>query len=320
MTDSGVTQASRSPIEAVLADELARGDVVLGTIGPMLGMLLANHDHALFSDEIVARVRSMAASVARQMLVAEGAAAGEDDPYAFAAERGEPLADALIENLSLLGHCHALALEYRLAIQLEARNSIDPVLSPLLQSLIAAPDEATSQLAMALLAAQSRFVQQQRRMELAIVELSPGLFEFALDRWREHGGGSGDNAVAQAESRLRQNYEAHDGRLSLLARAAGAVGEGMQPAMSLGHAGVGLFLTAIALAARQDRDLIAISTNESQLARFALAARAAGLKPGQIAEQFALVHPHVTLPDGFDTLRADRATAILDASGHPALD
>ena len=89
MTDSGVTQASRSPIEAVLADELARGDVVLGTIGPMLGMLLANHDHALFSDEVVARVRSMVASVARQLLVAEGAAAGEDDPYAFAAERGD---------------------------------------------------------------------------------------------------------------------------------------------------------------------------------------------------------------------------------------
>ena len=320
MTDPGVTQASHSPIEAVLADELARGDVVLGTIGPMLGMLLANHDHALFSDEIVARVRSMVASVARQLLVAEGAAAGEEDAYAFAAERGDALEGALAGHLPLLGHCQALALEHRLAMQLEARNSIDPVLSPLLQSLIASSDEATAGLAMALLAAQARFVQQQRRMELALAELPSELFEFALARWCEHSGGSGENAVAQAEQRLRESHQAHDRRLSLLARAAGAVGEGMQPAMSLGHAGVALFLTAIALAARQDRDLVAVSTNESQLGRFALAMRAAGLKPGQIAEQFALIHPHVTLPEGFDTLRGDRAATILDASGRQALD
>lgn len=320
MTDSGVTQASRSPIEAVLADELARGDVVLGTIGPMLGMLLANHDHALFSDEVVARVRSMVASVARQLLVAEGAAAGEDDPYAFAAERGDALAGALAESLPLLGHCHALALEYRLATQLERRTSIDPVLSPLLQSLIASSEEATAGLAMALLAAQARFVQQQRRMELTLGELAPELFEYVLARWREHTGGSGDNAVAQAEKRLRESFAAHDGRLALLARAAGAVGEGMQPAMSLGHAGAALFLTAIALAAKQDRDLVAISTNESQLGRLALAMRSAGLKPVQIAEQFALIHPHVTLPEGFDTLRGDRAAALLDESARQALD
>lgn len=320
MTDSGVTQASRSPIETVLADELARGDVVLGTIGPMLGMLLANHDHALFSDEIVARVRAMVASVARQLLVAEATAAGEDDPYAFAAERGDGLAEALANGLPLLGHCHALALEHRLAAQLEQRNSIDPVLSPLLQSLIASSDEATAKLAMALLAAQARFVQQQRRMELALDQLPAELFDFALTAWRAHSGGSGDNAMAQAEQRLREAPPAHEGRLALLERAAGAVGEGMQPAMALGHAGVALFLTAIALAAGQQRDLVAVSTNESQLGRLALAMRAAGLKPGQVAEQFALIHPHVTLPEAFDTLRADRAAAILGESARQTLD
>ncbi|WP_374405521.1 hypothetical protein [Pelagerythrobacter sp.] len=319
MTDSGVTQVSHSPIEAVLADDLARGDVVLGTIGPMMGILLASHDHALFSDEIVARVRSMVASIARQLLVAEAAAAGEEDAYAFAAERGDALAGAMAESLPLLGHCHALALEHRLATDLERRTSIDPVLSPLLQSLIASSDAETARVAMALLAAQARFVQRQRRMELTLEELPHELFDFAVDCWRTHSGGDTNNAVAQAEQRVRDAYDTHERRASLLERAAGATGDAMQPAMSLAHAGVALFLTAIALIGKQDRDLVAVSTNESQLGRLSLAMRAAGLKPADIAEQFALIHPHTSLPDTFDTLRSDRAGEILAASGRKAL-
>lgn len=85
MTESGMNQAPQSPIESVLADELARGDVVLGTAGPMLGMLLANYGHGLFSDEVVARVRGMVSHAARQLLYAQANAAGLEDPAEFAA-------------------------------------------------------------------------------------------------------------------------------------------------------------------------------------------------------------------------------------------
>lgn len=319
MTDSGTTCASYSPIEAVLADELARGDVVLGTVGPMLGMLLANHDNGLFSDEIVASVRGMGLHVARQMLIAQANAAGIEEPLAFAAEHGDALAEALARNLPFLGHCHALALEYRLAMQLERRNAIDPVLSPLLQSLIASSDADTARLAMALLTAQARFVQQQRRVELPLGELPPPLFEHALSAWRAQATGTDDNAIEQADKRLREAFDPQATRLSLLERAAGAVGNGMKPALSVGHAGAALFLSTLALATGQDRDLMAAAINESQIGRLALALRAAGLKPEQIAEQFVLVHPGITLPEAFDTLRADRAATILATSERQAL-
>lgn len=319
MTESGTNSASYSPIEAVLAGELARGDLVLGTVGPMLGMLLANHDSALFSDEIVANVRGMGLHVARQTLVAQANAGGLEDPFAFAAEHGDALAESLAQNLQFLGHCHALALEHRLAMQLERRNAIDPVLSPLLQSLIASSGTDTAQLAMALLAAQARFVQQQRRVELPLAELPPPLFEHALSTWRAQADGTDENAIEQAGKRLRDAYDPQATRLALLERAAGAVGDGMKAALSIGHAGAALFLAALALATGQNRDLVAVATNESQVGRLALALRAAGLKPEQIAEQFVLIHPGITLPAAFDTLRADRAAAILAASDRQVL-
>jgi len=319
MTESGTNSASYSPIEAVLAGELARGDLVLGTVGPMLGMLLANHDSALFSDEIVANVRGMGLHVARQALVAQANAAGVEDPFAFAAEHADTLAESLARNLQFLGHCHALALEHRLAMQLERRNAIDPVLSPLLQSLIASSDTDTAQLAMALLAAQARFVQQQRRVELPLAELPSALFEHALSTWRAQAGGTDENAIEQADKRLRDAYQPHATRLALLERAVGAVGDGMKPALSIGHAGAALFLSALSLATGQDRDLMAVATNESQIGRLALALRASGLKPEQIAEQFVLIHPGITLPGAFETLRADRAATILAASDRQVL-
>ena len=320
MTDSVMTQVSHSPIESVLAGELARGDVVLGAIGPMLGMLLANHDNALFSDEVVARVRAMVRHVAQQALVAQAHAAGIEEPYGFADNRCGPLAEALAEDLAFVGHCHALALEYRLAMQIERRNGIDPVVSPLLQSLIASSDSATARLAMALLAAQARFVQQQRRMELPLGERPRALFERVLTAWRGLAADSSPNAIEQADKRMRDAYDEQVGRLSLLVRATGAVGDAMKPALSVGHAGVALFLTALSLATGMERGLAAVSTNESQLGRLALSLRSAGLAADGIAEQFVLIHPEVTLPIALDALRGDRARSILADSGRQALD
>ena len=76
-----------------------------------------------------------------------------------------------------------------------------------------------------------------------------------------------------------------------------------------------MFLSALALASGQDRDTAVLATNEGQLARLALALRAAGLKPTAVEEQFVSLHPEVSLPDGFDSLGADRAAALLARSG-----
>jgi hypothetical protein len=315
MIEAGMTQASEPPVEDVLRDELAHGDVVLDTIGPILGHLLANHDHSLFSDEIVSRVRGMIADLARQLLEAQANDQTETEPQEFAGRHAERLAEALTAAPEIRGHCHALALEWQLAIRLEARSGIDPVLSPLIQALVASDDTATASAAMALLAAQARFMQRQRRMELPLSELPADLFHLALTSWREHAGDEDGTAIDRAEARLRADYDESASRIGLLSRLVMAMGGGARAALSVSHAGVALFLSTLAIASNQQRDLAVISTNDRQLARLALALRTAGLKPKEVEEQFAYLHPEVSLPGGFETLRADRAAAMLSEAG-----
>ena len=310
MNEPGMNQPSEIPVEDVLRHELAHGDIVLGTIGPILGHLLANHDHSLFSDEIVSRVRGMLTDVARQLLTAQAEAADHADPRGYAAENAPALTEALVATPEFLAHTHALALEWQLGGRLEKRNAIDPVLSPLLQALIASEDTATAGAAMAALAAQARFTQSQRRMELPLGELPADLFHAALMALREFA--DGETAV---EEGLRKQYDESASRLGLLSRLVTAMGGGARAALSVSHAGVALFLSALAMASNQDRDLAVISTNDRQLARLALALRGAGLKPKEVEEQFLYIHPEVALPEGFDMLRADRAAAMLSTAG-----
>ena len=57
-----------------------------------------------------------------------------------------------------------------------------------------------------------------------------------------------------------------------------------------------------------------LSFADRQFARLALGLRAAGLKQQAVEEHFLYLHPQVALPDGFDTLRPDRAAALLASS------
>jgi hypothetical protein len=225
------------------------------------------------------------------------------------------MGEALAASPELLAHCHALAIEWQLANRLEARSGIDPVLSPLVQALVASDDAAVASAAMGLLAAQVRFMQQQRRMELPLGELPADLFHAALTIWREHAPAADPAALDECETALRSRFDESASRIGLLSRLVTAMGNGARAALSVSHAGVALFLSALSQATNQHRDLAVVSTNDRQLARLALALRAAGLKPGEIEEQFAYLHPDVALPAGFDTLRADRAAAMLSAAG-----
>lgn len=315
MNEAMTMQSSEAPVEAILRDELAHGDVVLRTVGPVLGHLLANHDHSLFSDEIVSKVRGMVGDIARQLLIAEAEAAEASDPRAVAERGRTALAERLLAESGLVAHCHALAVEAQVAARLEKRSGIDPVLSPLLQALIASDEAPVASAAMAALTAQARFVQQQRRMELPVEELPADLFDRVIAKWFGGLADPGSEPANAAASALRRGYDESASRLGLLARLVAGMAAGVQAALSLSHAGLALFLSALAATSRQERGLIVIATNERQIVRLALALRAAGLKPGEVEEQFLHLHPDMALPEGFDMLRADRAAALLAASG-----
>jgi hypothetical protein len=314
MSEAVMMQSSDAPVEAVLREELAQGDLVIGTIAPVLGHLLANHDHSLFSDEIVSRVRGMVADLARQVLLVEAQAARASDPRTRADQGLAALTDRLLADERLVAHCHALSLEWQLTERLEKHSAIDPVLSPLLQALIASDEGPVAATAMAALAAQSRFTQSQRRMELPLAELPADLFHQVVAHWASGLDDSTGPDAAAATDALRGAYNESAGRLGLLSRLVTGMGAGARAALSVAHAGVALFLTALAASARHDRDLAVIATNDRQLARLALSLRAAGLKPREIEEQFLHFHPDIALPEGFALLRADRAAALLGGS------
>ena len=317
MSETAVHSASLDAVETVMRDELAQNAVTAASIVPIMRHLLTSDGSSIFSDDVVARVRGMLADVTRQLLDAQlaGGAEGEraDHPEELCAELGE----ALVGNAAFLFHLHALALEWQLADRLQARMGLDPVLTPLLQALIASPEPAVAELAMNLLAAQARFCQSQRRMQLPLGELPGDLLHAALVAMRAIAGTEPerDARAAAAEAAIRASYDEGRNRLGMLARIVTGLGGGAVAALSLTHAGVAIFLSALSIGSSQDRDTTALATNEAQLARFALALRASGRKPEAVDEQFVMLHPEIALPPGFDRLGADRAAALLAVSG-----
>jgi hypothetical protein len=314
MIDTVVPGEAFGSVETVLRDELAHGDALLGTIAPILRHLLANDDHSVFGDEIIARVRGMLGDVARQLLDAVAEAAGTTERQDHPAEQVQALITSFVAHSGFLAHAHALALEWQLTQRLHTRLGLDPVLSPLVQILVASTEPATAGQAMALLAAQARFTQSQRRMQLPLAELPGDLLHAALLNLRHHIGEEAESAAQTAETAIRSAHDEARSRLGLIARLVTGMGGGATAALSVSHAGVALFLSALALGSGQDRDLAVLATNEGQLARFALALRAAGLRTPVVAEQFVALHPESDLPEGFDALGADRAAAMLARS------
>lgn len=314
---SAVQSPGSQDVEAVLRSELAAGDASAMNMAPILRHLLDNGANSMFSDAIVAGVRGMANHLASQLLDARARAAGATERVEHAGDELAALADTLTANPALLGHLHALAVEWQLTHQLQARLALDPVLSPLLQAQMASPDPDTAALAMKLLASQARFCQQQRRMQCPITELPGDLLHGVLVAMRTLAGTESDDQAAAAEAAVRLEFHEARTRLGLAARLVAGIGGGGLAALSLSHAGAALFLTALALASGQDRDMAVMATNETQLARLALSLRASGLKQPAVEEQFLALHPDIALPDGFEALSPDHAAAMLaSAAAH----
>ncbi len=307
-----MTERTAESVERALHDELARGDSVIAQARPILRHLLANHDHALLSEETVARVRGMMSDVARRLLSAQAEAAELGDPAEILARQQDDLEQALIEDAALLGHIHALALEGQLTERLQAESGIDAVLPPLVQDLAAGEDASTAGLSMAVLAAQARFMQHHRRMELPLGELPGDLFHRALLGLRSHAE-DGDPAAEEAERRLRSTYEENAGRLAVLSRLVMRL-DPAAGALAIEHAGLGVFATALGMAAGQARELTVFSFADGQFSRLALALRAADLDQRAVEQQFLILHPEIALPAEFEMLHSDRAAALLAAS------
>ena len=152
-------------------------------------------------------------------------------------------------------------------------------------------------------------------MQLALTELPGDLLHGALVAMRTLAGVEGDAEAAAADSAIRLEFHEAHTRLGLAARLIAGMGGSALTALSIGHSGILLFLTALAMASGQDRDMAVMSLNETQLARLALSLRASGLKQPTVEEQFLALHPDIALPEGFEQLSPDQAAALLAAAG-----
>jgi len=309
-----MSEQAAETVERVLRDELVEGDAMIAAARPILRHLLANEDNGLFSDETIARIRGLVLNVADQLLFAQATAADVRNRPAYVAERQDELAQVLFGDTAFLAHAHALTVEAQLIERLQGRSGIDPVLTPLVQELVASNEGAMAGLAMTVLAAQARFQQRWRRMELPLGELPGDLFHRALVALREQANVDDDPAAEGAERQLRDDYQEGAGRLGLIARLVIGMGQKAPRALAIDHAGLAIFATALAMASGQERDLVVLSFSERQYARLALSLCAAGLKQQAVLEQFLFLHPDVSLPEGFEVLRTDRAVALLAAS------
>lgn len=286
--------------EHPLRAALARGDQLLARSGSALQHIIAAPHRSLVSEAVVAHVSGMLGDLAAQLVAARG------DAGDLAAR--DAMADRLLQVIPLRAHCQALALEWRLAVRLEADLAIDPVLSPLLKSLVGNPDPEVGAIAMAALAAQARFAQAQRRMQLPLGELPAELFHAVLVAARGEGDGQSDSG--RAEARLRAGYEEGAGRLALLARLVAAAGM-PAPMPAIEDAGTALWLTALAVRSGEERDRTACAAADPLLGRLLLTLRAAGVSPAEAERQALRTQPDAVLPRGLQDIGTREAAQWL---------
>ena len=153
-------------------------------------------------------------------------------------------------------------------------------------------------------------------MKLPLGELPGDLLHTALLALRAQAG-AGQRTI-RAEQSIRRAFDEGASRLGLIARLVTEMGGGAVAALSIDHAGAAVFLTALALAADEERDHLVLAASDSRVARLVLSLRAAGLKSEAVEEQFLLLHPDRALPREGHRIDADRARALLAAAADRA--
>lgn len=328
MALSKPTGADPATAEALLRGDLQHADHALIHMGPILRHLLNNDDSSIFSDDVIARVRGMLADLARQLIHAVGVASGAVESPAWASGGGrqtdsdhavrDELATMLSAQAPLLEHLHMLSVEWQMTERMQGYQGLDPVQSPIMQEIIGSADPDTAARGMNLLAAQARFGQSIRRMQIPLTELPHAIHQVALMVLHSHVAESpspdseSDLAVvASAIDALRNARAMQSSRLDLLEHAVSAARTLSPEGVSLDRAGVALFLTAMAHGSGLPREAVIMSTTESQVARLVLVLRAAGLDYADIVATFAALHPDLILPAEIAALDADHAADML---------
>ena len=296
--------------EAVLRDELVRADLALSGVAPVLAHMLVQSEAPHVTEAILAQVQGMLHDMSRQLIEN---AASPDSPF-DPVEMDQNI-DALIERLAedqhILRFCYVAAVEGRLAERFQQSHSIDPVLTPLLQELIASEEPESAELAMTTLAAQSRFMQHYQRMAMPLTELPADLFDAVLAMWQDF---SQHNRIAltlQSLEDLRRSYDEAATRSALLERLASSMGRAEVVGLDVKHAGFALFATVLGRISGQARGLAVLSCLTDQYARFALGLRAGGHAESDIAVLFEIFHPERPVPSGLDQILPDQAQSII---------
>lgn len=320
MANPAPSGAAASAKKALLAQEMARQLAAArggaANAMPILRHLLRSDDSSIFSDEIVARVRGMFLDVARQLVIALAEAAGHAEPEGWAHEAANELTAVLTENPVFLEHFHSLALEWQWTDRLAQRRALDPVLPPLVQAQMGHADAAVASAVMNLLAAQARFCQNQRRMQLPLAELPGDLLHIALVSMRAYVGieDNADGYALMADRSLRARFDEARGRLGLMRRMLDAMADSGVDALALDSAGLALFLSALARGSGQSRETVIMALADSQMLQLTLILKACGLAPEAAAAALQALYPDAVLPVEALDMGADEAKALLTAA------
>ena len=276
--------------DASLRELLAQGEQTRRALPQQLRHRIGFADPSLFDDELIARTRGLLVHLTSQIAGGRPPGSGTADHL----EARDAVLRAVFDSPAMLAHCHALALEYRLTRRLGDQAGIDPVLPSILQEMIASPNEATSHLATAVLAAQTRFLSNMERMQLPLRQLPGELLHdvFAIGRrWL------GEPIIADAvEQAVRTSYDEGATRTALLGRLVNSADYPQGRGWQLQEAGVPLFLAGLALAGGFSLHEAALLTTESQIARLALIMRTLRCNPSGINRNLYILHDEVALP------------------------
>lgn len=292
------------PDEDRLLADLAQSGRDLGAIGPVLRHLVARPDTSLFGEEIVARTRGMVESLALRLLRTVGEPAAETQLAGLVAR--------LCDHERLLIHVHALALEGQVTQALGSRG-IDSTLPPLLQHRMASGHPEAAALAMGVLAAQTRFLRGQQRMELDFVELPAELLQDVLRILSETAGADGFG-VARA---VQTGYDERRSRLALLAQVGLGLGDDFLVGLDPVRSGFALFATALSLVTGQDRDRVVEATARGHESRLGLMLAMAGLPPAAREAALLCLHPDAGPAGAWLEIDGHRAAELLQGGGRP---
>ena len=297
MNSDGSSIKDAAPGVDPLWDEWACDRRDRAAVGPVLRHLVAGESNDLFGEEPVARTRAMLESLALELLRLES-----DNP---GARQVDALIAALTDSPPLLGHVHALALEGQIVSRM-ALQGVDPLLPPLIQDRISAADPQIAALAMSLMAAQTRFVRRQQRMELTAAELSADLLHLALSTLARIVGGEGAGVAG-----LKAGYDERRGRIGILGQLGLGLGDDFPAALDPRQAGFSLFASALSLITGHERDDVVLASASGRPFRLALLLAAAGVEPAGREAAVLLLQPDALPPAEWFTIDPARAAALL---------